>query len=47
MHRMNAAPIAKLVQFDLAGNGFLIFPGMIIHVLAGRATQPGQLFFKL
>ncbi len=47
MHRMQTAPITELVQFDLPGNGLLVLPGMIIDVLAGRAAQTGQLFFKL
>lgn len=47
VRRMDPAPIAKLVQFNLPRNGFFVLPGMIIDVLAGRAAQPGQLFFKL
>ena len=47
MRRMNPAPIAKLVQFDLPGNGLFILPGMVIDMLTGSAAQPGQLFFKL
>lgn len=47
MCRMNSAPIAELVQFDLPGNGLLVLPGVVIDMFAGRATQPGQLFFKL
>ena len=47
MGSVYAAPIAKLVQFDLPGDGLLVLPGVVIDVFAGRATQPGQLFFKL
>ena len=47
MRRMDAAPVAELVQLDLPGNGLLVLPGMIINVLTGRAAQTGQLFFKL
>ena len=47
MRRMNPTPVAKLVQFDLPGNGLLVLPGMVIDMLTGSAAQPGQLFFKL
>jgi len=42
---MHAAPVAKLVQFYLSGNGFFVLPSVIINMLAGSAAQAGQLFF--
>lgn len=44
---MDPTPITELVQFDLAGNGFFVLPGVIINVFARYASQSGQLFFQL